>query len=512
MITQGVLVVNFGSQFTQLIARRIRESGVYTEVCQPDETLPIITSTKPKGIVFSGGPYSIYSKSAPKIDKQIFDCDIPILGVCYGMQLIAHSFGAKVSKGKVGEYGHSNICLQKNESALFRDTPQKFAALLSHADEVNKCPKSFCVLARSSPNQVIAAIAHSSKPIFGVQFHPEATQNPEGKKILDNFLFHVCGCKKTWKIGKFLERSLAEIRQTVGNENVILGLSGGIDSSVTALMVHQAIGKKLTCIFIDTGLLRYQEAQKVLRIYKQKKFDLNIQFVPAGHIFLDALHNVSDPEQKRKIIGRLFIEIFEKEAHKIKNARFLAQGTIYPDVIESGMRGQLIKSHHNVGGLPKKMRLKVIEPLRLLFKDEVKKLGKTLDMPVEILEKHPFPGPGLGVRILGPITRERIATLQQADEIFMEELRKHKLYERVGQAFAVLLPIKSVGVMGDKRSYENTCALRCVDTTDFMTATPTRLPHELLEKVSARIIGEVSGINRVVYDISSKPPTTIEWE
>lgn len=512
-LKEGILIINFGSQYTQLIGRRIREFGIYSEIYGHHQDLArIIAEKQPKGIILSGGPSSIYEKQAPNLSKQILHSGLPILGICYGMQLICHHLGAKVRKGKVREYGYGKVKFCVQDHPLLIDLSSESQVWLSHGDEVSSCPKDCQILGKSGAN-IISAIAHKTQPLYGVQFHPETTHSSEGITLLKNFAIRICKCRRTWKPQNVMERLVQEIKAKVGREKVILALSGGVDSSVAALLIHQAIGKNLTCIFVDTGLLRKNEASDVMRLYKNK-LNLNIRLVQAGHIFLSALQNVSDPEQKRKIIGELFIDIFEKEAKLTKKIRFLAQGTIYPDLIESaGVFGaNVIKSHHNVGALPERMQFELIEPLRYLFKDEVRMIGKKLGLPKEILERHPSPGPGLAVRIIGNITKERIQVLQQADAILIEELRRHKLYNKISQAFVVLLPVRSVGVMGDKRTYENACVIRAVNTIDFMTASWTEIPYPILECISSRITGEISGVNRVVYDITSKPPATIEWE
>lgn len=512
-LKDGILIINFGSQYTQLIGRRIREFGVYSEIYgHHQDLMQIIKEKQPKGIILSGGPASIYEKNAPNIPAEILNLGIPILGICYGMQLICHHLGAKVRRGKIREYGYGKVKFCAQASPLLKDMHTESQVWLSHGDEVATCPKGCQVLGRSGAN-IIAAIGHKSQALYGVQFHPETTHSSEGSTLLKNFAIRICKCKRTWKPQQVMETIIQDLKAKIGREKVILALSGGVDSSVAAMLIHQAIGKNLTCIFVDTGLLRKNEASDVMRLYKNK-FNLNIRLVQAGHIFLSALQNVSDPEQKRKIIGELFIDIFEKEAKLTQKVRFLAQGTIYPDLIESAniSGANVIKSHHNVGGLPQRMQLELIEPLRYLFKDEVRLIGKKLGLPTEILERHPSPGPGLAVRIIGNITKERIQILQQADAILIEELHKHKLYNKVSQAFVVLLPIRSVGVMGDKRTYEYVCAIRSVNTIDFMTASWTEIPYPILAQISSRITGEISGVNRAVYDITSKPPATIEWE
>lgn len=512
-LKDGILIINFGSQYTQLIGRRIREFGVYSEIYgHHQDLLNIIKREKPKGIILSGGPASIYEKNAPNLNAEILNSGLPILGICYGMQLICHHLGAKVRKGKVREYGYGKVKFCVQHHPLLNNMSAESEVWLSHGDEVSSCPKDFQILGKSGAN-IIAAVAHKDAPIYGVQFHPETTHSIEGIALLKNFVLHICKCRRKWKTQNVMEKIIQDLKIKIGREKVILALSGGVDSSVAALLIHQAIGKNLKCIFVDTGLLRKNEATDVMRLYKNK-LNLNIRLVQAGHIFLRALQNISDPEKKRKIIGELFIDIFEKEAKLTKKVRFLAQGTIYPDLIESddSLGGRVIKSHHNVGGLPQRMKLELIEPLRYLFKDEVRMIGKKLGLPNEIIGRHPSPGPGLAVRIVGTITKDRIQVLQQADAILIDELRRNKLYDKISQAFLVLLPVRSVGVMGDNRTYENACVIRAVNTVDFMTATWSQIPYAILERISTRITGEVNGINRVVYDITSKPPATIEWE
>lgn len=507
-----VLILDFGSQYTQLIARRIRELKVYCEIVPFYYDLEKILERSPKGIIFSGGPNSVYEEDAPRVDKKFYsNIRVPILGICYGMQLLAKDLGGEVKPSERHEYGHARIKVLS--SKLFRGLPDEIDVWMSHGDHVTTLPEGF--RKTSVSGEIITAIENEDKQIYMVQFHPEVSHTPLGEKILQNFLFDICGCRGDWTAGSFLEEEVDKIRQMVGeDEKVICALSGGVDSTVAALIVNEAIGDRQVCIFVNNGLLRYDEFETTLNFYREK-LHLNVTGVDASEAFYKALKGVEDPEQKRRIIGHKFIEIFEKEASKIKNARWLVQGTLYPDVIESvSIRGAsvTIKTHHNVGGLPEKMNLKLIEPLRELFKDEVRRIGAKLGIPEEILKRHPFPGPGLAVRILGEVTLEKVQLLQKADKIFIEELKAAKLYDEVWQAFAVLLPIRSVGVMGDFRTYELVVALRAVTSTDGMTADWAKLPYEFLQKVSSRIISEVRGINRVVYDISSKPPSTIEWE
>ncbi|ELL44295.1 glutamine-hydrolyzing GMP synthase [Spiroplasma melliferum] len=506
-----IIILDFGSQYTQLIARRIRDLEVYCEVWPYNTTLEKIKTTPMKGIILSGGPASVYAEDAFIIDKKLFELEVPILGICYGMQLISHLHGGTVQRATKQEFGFSELIID-NQEDLFAKVPIKSQVWMSHADHIEIMPTDFIQIAHSENS--ISAIKHSEKKIYGLQFHPEVTHTLIGEQLLSNFVFNICGCEPTWKITEFISTATTEIKGKVGSDNVVLALSGGVDSSVCAVLLHKAIGKQLTCIFVDTGLLRQDSGWNDLQKF-QEKFKLNIIKIDAQERFLTALKGVTNPEQKRKIIGNLFIEIFNEEAIKIKNVKWLGQGTIYPDVIESiSVKGPsaTIKSHHNVGGLPKDLPFQLIEPLRELFKDEVRRTGEALGIDSKFVYKHPFPGPGLAVRIIGEITAEKVALLQAADQIFIDELYQANLYDQVAQAFVVLLPVQSVGVMGDVRTYGYTAVVRSVDTTDFMTANWSRLPFELLEKVSTRIVSEVHGINRVTYDITSKPPGTIEWE
>ncbi len=508
----GILILDFGSQYNQLIARRVRELGVYSKILAFDTNLDEILLNNPKGIILSGGPSSVYAEKANLISTEIYNLGIPVFGICYGMQLTTHLLGGKVEQGKVGEYGRSKFIKDKN-NILLKNVPKKSHVWMSHFDEVTSVPNDFNVIGHT--NTCIAAIANDEKKIYATQFHPEVAHTEFGKQIIKNFVIDICRAEKNWDLSGYIENTIAEIKKTVGNNKVILGLSGGVDSSVAAMLIHKAIGNQLNCIFVDTGLLRKDEGNAVMKTYEEH-YKMNIKQVDASKEFISALKGIADPEKKRKIIGREFIEVFNNEAKKIKDVKFLAQGTIYPDVIESkstkGGPSATIKSHHNVGGLPEKMHLKLLEPLKELFKDEVRKLGLQLGIPEKMIMRHPFPGPGLGIRILGEIDEKKAKILQEADAIFIEELYKHKLYNKVSQAFVVLLPVRSVGVMGDERTYEYTAVIRSADTTDFMTAIWSRLPYDFLDLVSTRIINEVKGINRVVYDISSKPPATIEWE
>lgn len=509
---QKVLILDFGSQYTQLIARRVREEHVYCEIQPCTLSFDQIQAFEPNALILSGGPASVLAKGSPLVDPRVFEMGIPVLGICYGMQLVAKLLGGKVIPAKKREYGKAIFNLEKKND-LFKDVPAVSVVWMSHGDSITAIPPGFTVCGQTD-NKIIAAIADTKRHIYCLQFHPEVVHSVAGVQILKNFLFKIALLKADWNMASFIQTSIQDTKQRVGKDKVILGLSGGVDSSVAAVLLHRALGKQLTCIFINNGLLRKNEAERVKAVFT-KHYKIQLKYIDATKPFLTALKGVTDPERKRKIIGRVFIEVFEKEAKKIKGATFLGQGTLYPDVIESvSFKGPsaVIKSHHNVGGLPKKMGLKLIEPFRELFKDEVRAIGAELDMPDEIIHRHPFPGPGLAIRIVGAITEERLALLQEADAIVLEEIKKAGLYFDLWQAFAVLLPIKSVGVMGDERTYENVCALRIVQSTDGMTADWAELPHALLTQISNRIINEVKGINRVVYDISSKPPATIEWE
>ena len=512
MKNSSIVILDFGSQYNQLIARRVREMGVYAEVVPFHEDIDKILERKPKGIILSGGPASVYAKGAPTLDNRIFDANIPILGLCYGMQLITHLHGGEVARADKQEFGKASLKLDKKESLIFKNIPDNTIVWMSHADHVNKMAEGFEIIAHTDSS--IAAIENRDKKIYAFQYHPEVTHSEHGFEMLKNFVFEIVGAEKNWSMENYIETTVKEIKEKVGDKKVILGLSGGVDSSVAAMLINKAIGKQLTCIFVDTGLLRKNEAKHVMDIYAQN-FDMDIKCINAEERFLSKLKGVEDPEEKRKIIGKEFVEVFNEEAIKLKDAEFLAQGTIYPDVIESvSVKGPsvTIKSHHNVGGLPEDLNFKLLEPLRELFKDEVRKVGRELGIPDYMVDRHPFPGPGLGIRILGEVTKEKADILREADDIFIEELRKEGLYSKVSQAFVVLLPVKSVGVMGDERTYEYTAVLRSANTIDFMTATWSHLPYEFLEKVSNRILNEVKGINRLTYDISSKPPATIEWE
>jgi GMP synthase (glutamine-hydrolysing) len=511
-----VLVLDYGSQYSQLIARRVRELGVYSELHPFNTPLERIKQLRPAGIILSGSPYSTYEKGAPISPPELFDLGVPVLGICYGLQLIGRQLGGGVDSAARREYGQAKLVVD-DASDLFAGLPPEdrrgMPVWMSHGDHLTAMPPGFEAIGHTD-NAPICAIRNSAKKIFGVQFHPEVVHTPRGKDVLKNFLYRICGCKGGWSPASFIQSALEDIRSTVGKGRVICALSGGVDSSVAAVLLHKAIGDQLYCIHINNGLMRKDESDAVVATFRDT-FRMRLDYVDATRRFLTALRGVSNPERKRKIIGKLFIEVFEEKARKIGKVDFLAQGTLYPDVIEStSFRGPsvTIKSHHNVGGLPKRMRMKLVEPFRELFKDEVRAVGTTLGLPEDLIWRHPFPGPGLAVRILGSITRERLDLLREADAIFVEEIKKAGLYGTIWQGFVVLLPVKSVGVMGDGRTYENAVAIRAVSSVDGMTADWSRIPHDVLAAISSRITNEVRGINRVVYDISSKPPATIEWE
>src|ERR1700760_732868 len=515
-----IVILDFGSQYTQVIARRIRGSRVYSEIGPFNLSADRIQKLQPKGMVLSGGPATVFAPNAPHPDPAIFSLGVPVLGICYGVHLMALQLNGSVEFSDRREFGPGTLTIMA-PSPLFDGLPSEFAVWNSHGDKVVSLPPGFQIIG-TSENSPFAAIENRSRNLFGVQFHPEVAHTPLGKEILENFLYNICKCRPDWTMGSFMERSCREIRERVGPDKVVLGLSGGVDSSVTAALIHRAIGDQLTCIFVNNGLLRSREAETVQKVFRGN-FHIRLKYVDATESFLRLLHGVTDPEKKRKLIGGEFVRVFEEATKELKTEesgegiyRFLAQGTLYPDVIESvsisGNPAALIKSHHNVGGLPEKMHFELIEPLRQLFKDEVRQVGLELELPREIVFRQPFPGPGLAVRILGGITEERLEILRQADEIVVSEMKVADWYYKVWQSFAVLLPVQSVGVMGDQRTYENTVALRIVESQDGMTADWVRIPYEILAKISSRIINEVKGVNRVCYDVSSKPPSTIEWE
>ncbi len=509
---EKILVLDFGSQYTQLIARRVRESRVYSEIFPFNVPLERIKEFGPSGIILSGGPGSVYDMGAPFPRMEIFELGIPVLGICYGMQCEAHMLGGEVAKAQKREYGRAELIID-DDSDLFNGLPERTVVWMSHGDRIERLPPGFKIIGHTE-NSPIAAMAHKERRLYALQFHPEVIHTVHGMKIIQNFLYQICGCSPSWEMSSFIEWAVEDIRNKVNGKKVICALSGGVDSSVTAVLVHRAVGDNLTCVFVDNGLLRKGEAEKVRRTFEDN-FHIRLLYVDAGRRFLDKLKGVTDPEEKRKIIGNEFIKVFEEESKKIKDVEFLAQGTLYPDVIESvSFKGPsaVIKSHHNVGGLPEVMRLRLIEPLRELFKDEVREIGLRLGIPEEICFRHPFPGPGLAIRCIGEVTEEKLDILRRADTIVLEEIKNAGLYRELWQAFAVLLPVKSVGVMGDRRTYENVIAVRAVTSLDGMTADWARLPYDVMERISTRIINEVKGVNRVVYDISSKPPGTIEWE
>lgn len=518
--SEKILILDFGGQYTQLIARRVREIGVYCEIFPSDVDSEEVTDFAPNGIILSGGPESVNVSEAPVAPNSVYEIGVPILGICYGMQTMASHLGGEVSTADHREFGYAKVRVIEPSGLLegiqdrLVDGQSELDVWMSHGDRVDKVPTGFSVIAATA-NAPNAAMAHEVRGYYGVQFHPEVTHTPQGQEILSRFVLQICRCQGLWKNKNIVDNAVATIRDQVGTERVLLGLSGGVDSSVVAALLHRAIGDQLTCVFVDHGLLRLNEGDQVMETFAEH-FGMNIIRVNAAERFFQALKGVTDPEQKRKIIGAQFIEVFDQEAEKISDVKWLAQGTIYPDVIESaGSRtgkAHVIKSHHNVGGLPERMNLKLLEPLRELFKDEVRRIGTELGLPKNLVYRHPFPGPGLGVRILGEVKREYAELLRLADAIFLDELTEEGLYEKTSQAFAVFLPVRSVGVMGDGRRYDFVVALRCVETVDFMTAHWSRLPYEFLERVSRRIINEVEGISRVVYDVSGKPPATIEWE
>lgn len=508
---EWIAIFDFGGQYTQLIARRVRESHVYCEILPFHTSAEELRRRPPSGVIFSGGPASVYGKNAPHPDPAILDLGCPVLGICYGLQLMGHYLGGRVAGGETREFGQAVI--ETTDGRLFNGLDARLTVWMSHGDELLEAPQDFRVVARSGDG-LIAAVEHPQRRLFGVQFHPEVNHTPQGRNMLENFLFRICGCTADWTPRAFIDDTLGVIRETVGENRVACFVSGGVDSTVVAALIGRAIGDRLTCVFVDNGLLRKDEAVQVQETYR-RTIHGRFRFVDASDRFLDRLKGIVDPEEKRKIIGDEFIRVLEDELKAMPQVVFLAQGTLYPDVIESAsVKGPsaTIKTHHNVGGLPKDLKLKLLEPVRDLFKDEVRAVGRELGVPEEIISRHPFPGPGLGIRVLGEVTRERLNILREADRIFIEELRAAGLYDQVSQALVVLLPVRTVGVMGDERTYESVAALRAVTTQDFMTADWARLPDDLLARVSSRIINQVRGINRVVYDLSTKPPGTIEWE
>jgi GMP synthase (glutamine-hydrolysing) len=513
-MNEQIVILDFGSQYTQVIARRVRECNVYSTIVHFNTPAAELAALKPRGIILSGGPSSVYAEKAPLPDKNIFELGVPVLGICFGVQLFAQFLGGKVEKGQKREYGKGTLTVKDSSCALFERLPKSLQVWNSHGDKLTKIPNGFKPVAVTE-NSEYAAIENRAKKFFGLQFHPEVVHTPRGKEIIANFVHGICGCGKGWTMRNYLDQAVEEIRRQVGKEEVILGLSGGVDSSVAAALLHKAIGDQLTCIFVNNGVLRSREAEVVQEVFG-RNFKIKLQYEDASKLFLTRLKGVTDPERKRKIIGKTFIEVFAAATKRAGKAKFLAQGTLYPDVIESvpigGNPAALIKSHHNVGGLPKNMKFQLVEPLKCLFKDEVRLLGEELGLPKEIVWRQPFPGPGLAVRVLGEVTPARCEILRNADAIVVEEMKAAGLYYKIWQSFAVLLPVRSVGVMGDERTYDYTIAIRAVESQDGMTADWVKLPYDLLEKLASRIINEVKGVNRCVFDITSKPPGTIEWE
>lgn len=513
-MSETIVVLDFGSQYSQLIARRIRECRVYSKILPFSTSAEEIRRENPRGIILSGGPSSVYAEHAPKCDPAIFELGIPILGICYGLQLMVHTLGGEIERGKAREYGKATLSIIER-GELFADLPYEIQVWMSHGDKVVRLPEGDFQVLGSSGNTEYCAVRVAGREFYGLQFHPEVVHTPQGKTIIANFCRRICKCSGDWTMESFIEQQVREIREKVGDSNVILGLSGGVDSSVAAALIHKAIGRQLNCIFVNNGLLRKNEAERVRELFG-RNFAMKLIYIDSSDRFLDKLAGVDEPEKKRKIIGNEFVSVFDDASAKIENAAFLAQGTTYPDVIESvpidGNPAAMIKSHHNVGGLPKEMKFKLLEPLSRLFKDEVREVGRQLGLPEDVVMRQPFPGPGLAVRHVGAISRRTLAILQDADEIVVDEIKKAGLYYSIWQTFAVFLPVRSVGVMGDERTYDYTIALRAVDSTDGMTADWVQLPYELLGRISSRIINEVNGVNRVVYDITSKPPGTIEWE
>ena len=513
-MNEQIVILDFGSQYTQVIARRVREGNVYSTILRYDTPAEAIAALKPRGLILSGGPASVYAKDAPLPDKGIFKLGIPVLGICYGAQILAHFLGGKVEPGGKREFGKGTLTVRDASCPLFQGLPETLQVWNSHGDKLTRLPKGFVSVA-TTENSDYAAIENRAIHSYGLQFHPEVVHTPRGREIYSNFVHGVCGCGRNWTMRNYVDQAVEEIRARVGAERVILGLSGGVDSSVAAALIHKAIGDQLTCIFVNNGLLRAREAEVVQDVFG-RHFHIRLQYEEASKLFLTRLKGVTDPERKRKIIGKTFIEVFQAATRRAGRAKYLAQGTLYPDVIESvpiaGNPAAMIKSHHNVGGLPKNMKFKLVEPLKCLFKDEVRQLGLELGLPKEIVHRQPFPGPGLGVRILGEVTADRLEILRNADTIVVAEMKSSEWYYKVWQSFAVLLPVRSVGVMGDERTYDDTIALRVVESQDGMTADWVKLPYDLLERIASRVVNEVKGVNRVVFDVTSKPPGTIEWE